>query len=639
VVTDGKEEDPRAELPEWPAPAVSIGFLVRILAIGFAAFAILEVNLLRLQPFQQRAVFLALPLALAFLIPKRGTTSPRALPWQVIDYVLAALSIISCGYIVVNLDGLMQRMGTPTTMDLVMGSIGTILVVVATQRLVGWALPIITTTFIVYAFAGDALPTALGGHNGYSFGRIITQSFLSIEGVFGIPLAVMFNYVFPFVLFGIVLEAVGGLGFAIDLAQALLGRFRGGPSKVAVVSSAVFGMVNGSAVANVVTAGSFTIPMMKKTGVQPHVAAAVEAVASTGGQLMPPVMGAAAFVMAEYLGIPYLQIVVAALIPALLFYLALFATIHFYAVRHNIGGISMEARGALVFSLLRRRELFLFTVPVACLIWFLFSGYSPTRSASYAIAGAFLISLFVKQYRLTPKRILQVLEKAGRDAITLCCAVGCVGIVIGLVLMTALATRFAPMIIDLSGGNRYLALVLVMVSSIVLGMGLPTIICYVLLANLVAGALVDMDFLPLAAHMFILYFGMMSMVTPPSALAAYAGATIAGADIMKTAFTAWMFSLSGYLLPFMFALNPALLMQGPATTIVMAAATGAIGMIALGGAVAGHIRIGVGTLERIALFMAAALLIHVGLITDVMGLALLTPSIFKHYNPLDRAAT
>jgi len=639
VVTDGKDEGPPAEAPPPPDGGTTYGYLIRILAVVFAAFAISEVNLLRIQPFQQRAVFLAFPLALAFLIPKPGTNGPKALGWQVLDHVFAVLSVVSCGYIVVNWEGLMQRMGTPTTMDLVMGTIGSVLVVVATQRLVGWALPIITVFFVIYAFAGDALPTALGGHNGYSYSRIITQSFLTNEGVFGIPLRVMFTYVFPFVLFGIVLEAVGGLGFAIDLVQTLLGRFRGGPSKVAVVASGVFGMVNGSAVANVVTAGSLTIPMMTKTGVQPHVAGAIEAVASTGGQLMPPVMGAAAFVMAEYLGIPYLQIIVAALIPAMLYYVALFTTIHFHAVRHDIGGIAIEGQAALVWSILKRKEMILFTVPVACLIFFLVSGYTPTRSASYAIVGAFAVSMIFSQYRLTPRRIVAVLEKAGRDAVTLSCAVACVGIVIGLILMTALATRFAPMIMELSSGNVHIALVLVMFSSIVLGMGLPTMICYILLANLAAPALIDMGVLPLSAHMFILYFGMMSMVTPPSALAAYAAATIAGADIMKTAFTAWMFSLSGYLLPFSFALNPALLMVGPAPQIVLAAVTASLGVIALGMAVAGHIRLHLGTIERTALFVAAAALIHSEWETDLVGLVPLVLVFLRHYNPFQRPAS
>ena len=596
-------------------------YLIRTLAVLFAIFAISEVNFPQLPPFQQRAVFLAFPLALAFLVPGRGRAPARRIV-QILNYVFAALSVATCGYIVYAYTGLIQRMGTPTLTDQVVGAAGVALVVIATVRLVGWSLPLIAAVFFLYAYAGDALPAALGGHNGYSFRRIITQSYLTMEGVFGIPLEVMFRYVFPFVLFGVVLEAIGGLGFAIDLAETLLGRFRGGPSKVAVVSSAVFGMVNGSAVANVVTAGSFTIPMMKKTGVPPHVAGAIEAVASTGGQLMPPVMGAAAFMMAEFLGVPYLEIVVAALIPAVLYYLALFTTIHFYSVRHNIGGIPVEGQLALIVGILRRKELYLFTIPVACLIAGLASGYTPTRSVSAAMLGGLAVSLLAPEHRLTPRRLLGVFEKAGRDSVSLSAAVACVGIVIGLILMTALGSRFTPMILELSAGNIYAALALVMFSSVVLGMGLPTMVCYVLLATLAAPALVNMGVLPLAAHMFILYFGMMSMVTPPSALAAYAGAMIAGSDIMKTAFTAWMFSLSGYLLPFMFALNPALLMVGPAPDIALATATGALGVMALGAAVAGQLRLRLALWERGALLAAAVVLIHFGLVTDLIGLGL-----------------
>ncbi len=621
--------------PEDSAPIRR--YLLRILSVGFAIFAIAEVNWLTLPPFQQRAVFLLFPLALAFLIPTgTGTGQPRVrVPpnFGYINSVLAALGVICCAYIVVEYDALIVRMGSPTALDLIIGTTGIVLVLEATRRRVGWVLPAIAAAFIVYAYAGGMLPIALAGHAGYPVNRIITQSFLTMEGIFGIPLAVMFTYVFPFVLFGVVLEAIGGLQFAIDLAEALLGRFRGGPAKVAVVSSGVFGMVNGSAVANVVTAGSFTIPMMKKTGVQPHVAGAVEAVASTGGQLMPPVMGAAAFMMAEFLGLPYLTIATAALIPALLYYLALFTTIHCYSVRHDIGGAEVAGQRALVSGILKRKELYLFAIPFGCLIGSLVSGFSPTRSVSYAILAAVGVSLFVRKRRLTPRRVFEVLEKAGRDAVSLTCATACVGIVIGIILMTALGARFTPLIAELSGGNIYVALLLVMFSSVVLGMGLPTTVCYVLLATLAAPALVNLGIMPLGAHMFILYFGMMSMVTPPSALAAYAGAMIAGADIMKTGFTAWFFSLSGYLLPFAFVMSPALLMIGSVPQIVLATLTAATGVMALGAAVAGHLKMALGALERGTLFFAAAVLVHTGLVTDAVGLALLVPILVRHYKP------
>ena len=610
-------------------------YLGRALAAGFSLFAITEVNRLTLSPFQQRAAFLLFPLALAFLLaPKPGAAQHRKPLLANLDRILAALSVICCAYIVVEYDALIVRMGSPTPLDLIVGVIGTCLVFESTRRWVGWALPSVAAVFVVYALAGASLPVALGGHAGYPVNRIITQSFLTMEGIFGIPMAAMFTYVFPFVLFGVVLEAIGGLSFAIDLAEALLGRYKGGPAKVAVFSSGVFGLVNGSAVANVVTAGSFTIPMMKKTGIPAHVAGAIEAVASTGGQLMPPVMGAAAFMMAEFLGLPYLTVATAALIPALLYYLALFTTIHCYAARHDIGGVRFSDQGARISSILKRNELYLFVVPFGCLMGLLVWGFSTTRSVSYAILAAFLVSLFVRQRRLTPYRIFEILEKAGRDSISLTCAIACVGIVIGLMLMTALGARFTPMIAELSGGNVYIGLFLVMLSSLVLGMGLPTTICYVLLATLAAPALINLGVIPLAAHMFILYFGMMSMVTPPSALAAYAAAMIAGADIIKTGFTAWFFSLSGYLLPFAFVLSPALLMVGSVPEIVLASVTAAIGVMSLGSSVAGHLKQSLQPLERGALFLAAVVLVIPGLMTDLVGLLFLTPVLLRQYKPV-----
>jgi TRAP transporter 4TM/12TM fusion protein len=391
-------------------------------------------------------------------------------------------------------------------------------------------------------------------------------------------------------------------------------------------------------VANVVTAGSLTIPMMKRIGFQPHVAGAIEAVASTGGQLMPPVMGAAAFMMAEFLGVPYLTVAKAAILPAVLYYLGLFATIHFYSVRHNLGGMTQSGTGALIVSILKRHEMLLFCAPVALLIGLMMSGFTTTRAVTYALAMAFIASLFVKTQRLTGRRIIEVLEKSAKDAISLCCASACVGIIIGLVLMTALGSRFTTIIIDLSAGNIFAALFLVMVSSVILGLGLPTTICYVLLATLAAPALVQMGIAPISAHLFILYFGMMSMVTPPDAMAAYAAAAIAGADMMKTGVTATVFSLSGYLLPFMFVLNPAFLLTGSTPEIILACVAGAAGVITLGAAVAGQMRFTLKVWERVVLLAAATTLIIPGLISEAIGLAMLVVVLIKQYRPTGVAA-
>ena len=612
-----------------------------MLAVAFALFAIIEVNVLAFAPFQERAIFLMLPLALCFLMPPQGTSDDGVAPAppsrfgtyaRPLDFVLAGVSILCCAYIVFEYDALLVRMGAPTPLDVVMGVLATLVVLEATRRVAGLALPVIAALFMVYAYAGESLPTYLGGHAGYELNRIITQSYLTMEGIFGIALSVMFTYVFPFILFGVVLEAVGALAFAIDLADVLFGRFRGGPAKVAVVASGMVGMINGSAVANVVTAGALTIPMMKKVGFEPHVAGAIEAVASTGGQLMPPVMGAAAFMMAEFLGVPYLTVAKAAIIPALLYYLALFTAIHFYSVRYGIGGLTASRKGWSV-GILSRPELYLFMIPVLCLLGFMLSGLSATKSVSYALIAAFATSLFVRGRRLTPGRLVTVLEKSGKDSVSLTCAAACVGIIIGMTVMTALGSRFTSIIIDFSAGNVYAALVLVAISSIVLGLGLPTTICYVLLATLAAPALVDLGIQPLAAHLFILYFGMMSMVTPPDAMAAYAGAAIAGADMWKTGVTASLFSLSGYLLPFMFVLSPGFLMIGTVPEILLAILRGVAGVMTLGVVIAGHLRLPLYRWERAALLATAVLLIYPSWLADLVGLAALAVVLLRHYTP------
>ena len=630
------EPELSAAPPRNQGAAKFLQYLILAFGLSFAIFSIYEVNAYSLGPYQSRALFLLFPLALTFLMRAQTSlkTKPGVFsPGNLLDYTGAVLSVICCAYIVIEYEGLIRRMGSPTTMDLVMGTIGVVLVFETTRRVAGLALPVIAALFVLYAYAGNRLPTYLGGHGGYEFNRIVTQSFLTMEGIFGVALQVMFTYVFPFVLFGVVLEKVGALNFAIDMAHAIFGHLRGGPAKVAVVASGMVGMINGSAVANVVTAGSITIPMMKRIGFPPHVAGAIEAVASTGGQLMPPVMGAAAFMMAEFLGVPYLSVAKAALLPALLFYLGLFATIHFYSVRHNLGGVAQLGRGALMLKILKRNEMYLFCVPVAILITLMMNGYTTTRAVSISLAAALVSSLFVKEQRLTLRRIVEVLEKSAKDSISLCCASACVGIIIGLTLMTALGSRFTSIILDLSSGNMFAALFLVMVSSIILGLGLPTTICYVLLATLAGPALVQLGIEPIAAHLFILYFGMMSMVTPPDAMAAYAGAAIAGADMMKTGMTATVFSLSGYIVPFMFILSPALLLSGPIPNIALAIMTSSLGVILLGAAVAGHIKVNLKVWERILLLLAAIALIDPGLVTDLIGLVLLAIVLIKQYRP------
>jgi TRAP transporter 4TM/12TM fusion protein len=369
-------------------------------------------------------------------------------------------------------------------------------------------------------------------------------------------------------------------------------------------------------VANVVTTGTFTIPMMKKVGFEPHVAGAVEAVASTGGQLMPPIMGAAAFVMADYLKVPYLAVVKAAILPAIIYYMAVFAFVHFYTLKL---GIKRERDEDLRPVLKILKDFWVFVPPLVVLVYFLVAGFSTSLVVMYTIFVVIVMSLFKREFRLTPRKILKGLSDAADDALTVTAACATAGIVIAVVLLTGLGVKIGNLVIYLSAGNLGMALFFIMLASLVLGMGLPTIVCYILLAVTTAPPLIQMGVPPMAAHLFIFYFGMLSMVTPPVGMAFYAGAALAGAETMKTGWTAWKIALAGFLLPYMFVYNPALLLMGNVGDAILASITSVIGAAALSAGVVGFIKHPLGVMERIAAIAAALLLIKPGWITDVIG--------------------
>ncbi|MBI4482946.1 MAG: TRAP transporter permease [Acidobacteria bacterium] len=591
---------------------------IRVIAVAFSAYALFEAITLKFPPFQERALFLLFPLALAFLMfplskrfPARWMTVPGAL-----------LAAVACLYVFFFYQQLMARVGDPTTLDLVLGTGAMILVLEGTRRCVGWALPLLALAMIGYAAFGYYLPESLAAHGGYDWSRIVGQSYTTMEGIFGLIIYVTFYYIFLFVLFGAVLEATGAGQFLMDLAKSLFGRFSAGPAKVAVLASGLMGSISGSAVANVVTTGTFTIPLMKRVGFEPKWAGAVEAVASSGGALMPPVMGAAAFLMAEFLSIPYAEICKAAIFPALLYYGAVFAAVHAYGKKRGLKGLPPEELGSARKILWDWRGVIFFAA-VGVLVTLLVRRYSPTLAVLSALPVMFVLSLFKPETRLTPRRILGVLEKAGKDMVILSCSAACVGIIMGLILMTGLGNRFTGLILDVAGGNLVLVLFLTMICSLILGMGLPTTVCYVLLATLIAPALIAMGITPLAAHMFIFYFGMISMVTPPVAMAAYAGATVARAPVMATAFVASRLAITAFILPYMFVYSPALLLEGHWPDVVLAMATSSIGIVALSSSVVGYFRGLLPARARVILFVTALLLIKPGIRTDFAGLALL----------------
>ena len=588
----------------------------RWIAITFSVFVIYSMATLRIHELQQLSLFLAFTLALAFirypLRPKKPNA--RFILWT--DLVLAGVSFVPAIYICIDFWNFVERAGIPTHWDIILAFLTLLLIFEATRRTVGLALLVIVVVFLLYAFFGNLLPAPLS-NKGYDVMRVTTTLFMTQNGIFGVALKVMSNFIFLFMVFGAFFSVSGATEFFIDLACSLFGRLRGGPAKIAVVASGLMGTISGSAVANTVTTGSFTIPLMKRIGFESHVAGAVEATASTGGQLMPPVMGAAAFVMAEFLGVPYIDVCKAAAIPALLYYLAIYCIVHLYSIKVGLQGLPASEIPNLRKVLVQK---WVFIVPIIVLIVTLLYGYSTRIAVLYAIVATIVMSMLKKETRITPSKFVEGLARSGYDSVMVACACAAAGIVIGVVLMTGAGMKITNLVLQVSEGSLAIALVMVMLASILFGMGLPTVVCYLLLAATVAPSLVKMGALPIAAHLFIFYFGMLCMVTPPVGFAFYAGAAIANADPMKTGFMAWKLALAGFVLPYVFIYNPSLLMIGSAWEVISTFLTSVIGIVCLSASVIGYLYKETTLLERIVLFAAAILLIKPGWITDAIGL-------------------
>ena len=536
------------------------------------------------------------------------------------DWCFAGLLMIGCLNILLNYQDIAIREGMATTSDVVLGTIMVILVIEATRRTVGWPLPIVAIFSLVYAVSGPYLP-GMFAHGGFPIVDLAPFEYLRTDGIFGVPLGVSATFIFLFVLFGAILNVSGAGQFFIDLALALTGRSRGGPAKAAVISSALMGSVSGSSVANTVTTGSFTIPLMKSIGYPSHFAGAVEAAASTGGQIMPPVMGAAAFVMAQFLGISYWSIVVAAAIPAVLYFFSIFCMVHFRAGREEITGIPEEDLPKAGRVLKKGWHLLL---PVVTLIAFLALGYSAIKAVFWSIVLLILCSwMGDKEHRMTPARVVNAFIDGGIMAVEVAAACACSGLIIGVVGITGLGLSFTSFIIDLSHGILPLALFLTMIASIILGMGLPTTAKYIILSTLAAPALHKLGVPMLAAHLFILYFGVIADVTPPVALAAYAGAGIAGANAIKTGFAALGLAVAGFIVPYMFAYNQALLCSGSLPDIVLSTFTAVLGIVALAAGVQGFYITRLNVVERYLLAGSALCLMIGGLVTDIIGVVIL----------------
>ncbi|MBD5557125.1 MAG: TRAP transporter permease, partial [Desulfovibrio sp.] len=527
---------------------------ISCVCIVFSGFQLFTAATGLYPPQIQRSIHLGFVLVLIYLLyPARADGNKHRLNWY--DVVLAAAGAAVCGYIIWNYDTIVLDAGPPTELDFIFGCAAILLVLEATRRIVGLPITLVAIVFLLYAKFGNLLPGMMG-HPGFSLKRIVGHMYLTTEGLFGMPLGVAASFVFLFILFGAFLHSTGLGKFFIDLALGAAGRFVGGPAKVAVLASGFFGTISGSSVANTVSTGTFTIPLMKSVGYRGAFAGAVEAASSTGGQIMPPIMGAAAFIMAQFLGVGYVEIAKAALIPALLYYLAVGFMVHMEAKRLGLKGIPKD-RLPKPWHVLRQGGYLL--VPIIVLVYLLMQGYTPLKSAYYCIVTTVVISLVANNWkawagagpsgmtvrsslaqcnRLALKDVLMAMENGGRLALGVSAACACTGFVIGVVTLTGVGLKLANAILALSAGSFALTLVLTMFSSIILGMGLPTTAKYIVLATIAAPAIQSFGVPQLAAHLFIMYFGILADLTPPVALAAYAAAGIARAEPNATGFMA-----------------------------------------------------------------------------------------------------
>ncbi|MEW6065884.1 MAG: TRAP transporter permease [Bacillota bacterium] len=595
------------------------GIAVAVIAVVFSLFQLYTAIFGVLDAQIQRAVHLSFGLALVYLLyPTRKSWSRSRLHW--FDVLLAVVAVAAPLYIVIFYKDLVMRAGIVTPADMLVGALGIFFVMEAARRVVGWPIVIVATLFLGYAFAGPMLPGAFA-HQGTTLEGLVGHLYYTTEGVFGIPLGVSATFIFLFILFGAYLEKTGLGKFFIDLANAIAGWASGGPAKVAVLSSGLMGTVSGSSVGNVAGTGSLTIPMMKKLGYRPEFAGAVEAAASTGGQLMPPIMGAAAFLMAEIVGTPYVNVVKAAALPALLYFTGIWIGVHLEAKKTCLKGIPREQLPRVGNILAERGHL---AIPLVGIVYLLVSGYTPMKAALWAIVLAIGASMLRSSTRISLQDVLKGLEEGARAALGVVIACATAGIIIGVVTKTGLGLKLGSVLIDLARGQLLLTLFFTMITSIILGMGVPTTANYVITSTIAAPILVQMGVPVLAAHMFVFYFGIIADVTPPVALAAFAGAGIARSDPMKTAVNASKLAIAAFLIPYIFVLSPSLLLiDTTLPKVLLMMTTSLIGMTAIAAAVSGYLITRAQWTERILFFVGGLLMIDPNPLTDLAGLGLL----------------
>lgn len=569
--------------------------------------------------------FMGLIILMGFLIypSKKGDQKINHMPIGDIIFMIAGVG--SFFYFTFNVNQIINQGTRFTWFQIVIGIIAILALIEVTRRCVGLPILIVAGVFVVYALV-------YGLTNPEFFGRLrylVRNLFYTKEGIFSTPVNVCSKYIVVFIIFGAFLERTGISNFFIDLANCIAGRFAGGPAKVSVISSALCGMVSGSSVGNTVTTGSVTIPMMKKTGYKPEFAGAVEATSSTGGQIMPPIMGAAAFLMADFVGVPYSSIIGRAILPAILYFAGIFISVHLEAKKLNLHGMPKEqlpkARNLV-------KKIYLLLPLIMLVVWVSGNFMTMQKAASLAIVLTVVVSLFNKDNRITPQKILEALEAGGKSAITVGAACGVAGIISGTITMTGLANDIINAIVSVAGDRLIIALILTMLCCIVLGMGVPTTANYCIMAATTAPILIRMGVPIMAAHFFVFYFGIVADITPPVALAAYAGSAIAKSNPMKTAFNASKLAVAAFIVPYMFCFNPAmLLIDTTAIQVVQIAITAFIGIFALAAALEGYCFANMNAIIRIVIAVGGLLLIHPALTTDLVGLILVFASLTFQY--------
>ncbi|WP_186673795.1 TRAP transporter permease [Sporosarcina sp. BP05] len=612
-----KENQFRTKIGKW-------AWVVTFLGVALTVFHLYTGYFGTLPSQKQGAVHLGTALGIIYLLypaKKEWRNTHKKVPWY--DVTLAFTAMYVTYHKIFFFDSILQsRVSGYSTIDIIISILGIALVLEATRRTVGLPIVIVASVAIIYTLVGKYIPTQILSHPGFSMDRITTNLWYRESGIFGTPIQISAKFIYLFLFFGVILVHTPIGKFFNDIAFALTGRFTGGTAKAAVVASALQGTVSGSSVGNTVASGSFTIPMMKKAGFTPEFAGATEAAASTGGQIMPPMMGAAAFIMMEYLGVSYATIMLAAVVPAILYFTGIFIGTHFEAKKLKIIGLPKSELPHFKDLLIRDGYML---IPLIVIIGTIMSGFTPQRAALFGILSAYLVSLVRKESRMNVRQIVNILEQGARVALPVIAAVATAGIIAGVVSITGLGAKFASGIIALSSGHLILALFFTMIACIILGMGLPTTANYVVTATIAAPALIN-DFMvaPLAAHMFVFYFGIVADITPPVCLAAYAGAGIAKANPFKTGVTAVKLAIAAFIIPYVFIYNPMLVLVDVVVwKLIIGVLAAVIGMIGISSAVIGFFIRNSRIWERLVLLGAGLMLIIPEFLSSGTGLVLI----------------